>query len=281
MSLSTKALLVYLSVSQWTGRKLDKRATRTVVDAHATKSNAGNYTKKLLPGAKELERVNALAGSMRKFFYEETLPWFSDGARIIASQNYLPFTKELAKRKAEFQDAVTEFISVYPSLQAEAQASLGNLYSPSDYPSPSRLASAFQCEISFMPLPAVQDFRTEVTASEKEAFLAKMKSVEAQAMADCWKRLYDVVQKAADKLASPEAIFRDSLLDNVTEICGLLPRLNVTDDPALEEARQKVETAIASMKPEALRDSSKDRQDSAAKLAEILRSMGAFMGGEK
>lgn len=278
--LSNKALLIYVSISQWTGRKLDRKATATVANAHATKGAAGNYTKKLLPGAKELDRVNQVQGLIRKFFYEQTLPWFSDGARIISSKNYLPFTAEFSKLKSQFESAVSDFIAIYPQLQASAQSSLGSLYNAADYPSADRLLRAFQCEMNVLPLPDVKDFRTEVSDAEKRAFIDKMKSVEATAMQDCWTRLHEVVQKAAARLAQPEYSVRDSLIENIAEICALLPRLNVTDNPDLESARVKVETAIAKMKPDDLRENPKERQDAAAKLAEITRSMGAFMGAK-
>lgn len=279
--LNQKAMLVYLSISQWTGRKLDRRATETVAKTHAASSAAGNYTKKLLPGARELERVNAHAHAMRRFFYEQTLPWFSDGARIISAKNYMEFTREFQKRKSELDAAVSEFLDVYPALQAHAQNALGDLYSPADYPSGVSLARKFTCEIDFMPLPDVGDFRTEISDSEREKFLSRMRDVETRAMRDAWSRLYDVIEKAAEKLKTPDAIFRNSLLDNVTELCSLLPRLNVTDDPQLEAKRLEVESLVAKMSPDVLRDNALERQNAAAKLNEIMNSMGAFMGAGK
>lgn len=279
--LANKALLVYVSISQWTGRKLDRRATETVAVTHRTNNQAGNYHKKLLPGSHELAKVSMIAGQIRKYFYGMTLPWFSDGARIIKSSSYMTFANEFRKMKSDYDRAVAEFISVYPALQKAAQNSLGSLYSPSDYPSAHKLANAFQCEVNFLPLPDVKDFRVEISDAEKRAFVNKMKAIETDAMRDVWTRLHDVVQKAAEKLAQPDAIFRDSLLDNVTDLCALLPKLNVTDDPELEKARVNVEKAVSKMKPEILRDNAKDRQDAAAKLAEISKTMGAFMGGAK
>jgi len=276
--LANKALLIHVHITQWTGRKLDKRATETVTSTHATDSKVGNYTKKLLPGCKELERVNLLAGQIRKYFYQETLPWFSDGARIIKSDSYMQFMSEFAKMKSDYDSAVSDFLGAYPYLQVKARLMLGSLYSTEEYPDVSLLGRKFNCEVQIMPLPDVKDFRVEVGDAEREKFQKAMADVQREAMQDCWSRLFGVVQKAAEQLAKPDYRLRDSLLENVSEICALLPRLNISDDPALEEARRKVEYTIASMNPETLRENSTDRQDAALKLAEITKSMGAFMG---
>ena len=42
-------------------------------------------------------------------------------------------------------------------------------------------------------------------------------------------------------------IFRDSLLDNAVELCGLLTKLNITNDPKLEEARKALESAVCNV----------------------------------
>ncbi len=259
-------------------KALDKTATNTVATQHATNGHAGNFTKKLLPGSKELERVSLLAGHIRKYFYQETLPWFSDGARIIKAESYLQFMAEFGKMKSDFDSAVCAFLSAYPYLQAHAQNSLGSLYCPTEYPDVSILNQKFQCEVHISPLPDARDFRVDVSEDVKRALIERNESVQREAMAECWARLYEVVQKAAERLATPDAIFKDSLLENVSEMCSILPRLNITDDATLEAKRMEVEATIASMSPEKLRDSATDRQDAAARLAEITKSMGAYMG---
>ena len=278
--LKNKALIVGLSVSQWTGRKLDKRATETVSQAHKTDGRAGNYTKKLLPGAKELEEIARVTNEIRAFYYRETLPWMADGSRILASSNYLPFTSEFRKRKDQFQAAVESFLAVYPSLKESARASLGDLFNERDYPSVAKLRECFACEASFLPVPDAGDFRVEILDSEKEALTQSIRKAEAAAMRDCWERLHGVVKTAASKLATPGAIFRDSLIENITELCGLLPRLNYQDDPALEAMRREVETLVSKVNPDTLRNHAGSRDEAAKALDSISEKMAAFMGCE-
>lgn len=278
MSLTKKALLANLRISQWTGRKYDKRANDTVETKHNTQGRVGNYTKKLLPGAETLENVRRLADSIRKFFYEQSLPWFSDGSRIVAAQNYLDFVNEFRTRKAEFDNAVSDFLAEYHSLKSEAHASLGDLYNDAEYPNYDYLKETFSCEITFLPIPDAGDFRVEILDSEKETFLKNMARVEQDAARECWERLYKVVNKAAERIADPKAILRDSLLENVHEICALLPKLNVTDDPDLESMRIAVKKTVNSISTDDCRKVTSVREDAARVLANITDKMGAFMG---
>lgn len=276
--LSNKALLVSLTISQWVGRKLDRKATSTVETNHKTDHKAGNYTKKLLPGAKELDNIQKHAGSIRVWVYEQTLPWFSDGSRILSSKNYMEFTAEFRRRKASFDSAVSEFIQEYPLLRSKAQQSLGDLFNDADYPSEMYLQTAFACEIAFMPIPDVGDFRVQVLDEEKETFLKRMTQVENDAVKEVWTRLHDVVANAATKLQSPDAVFRDSLIENITDMCALLPKLNVTDDPNLETARQDVEKLVNSLSVDVIRAIPQVRNSAAEKLAELTSKMSVFMG---
>ena len=244
-ALSQKAMLVSVNISQWTGRRVDKRATDTANVAHKANENAGKYHKKLLPNAVELEAIGTIASQARKYFYEQTLPWMADGSRIINGKNYLNFVSKMRAFKVEFENAVKDFEKAYPRLKSEAVKTLGDLFDKDEYPDD--IASKFNIESTFLPLPDVGDFRTEITDAEKKQFIAKMRDVEGDAMRDCWSRLHSVVKTAADKLSQPDAIFRDSLLENVTEIVNLLPMLNITDDKNLEKQRLDIKKLISNL----------------------------------
>lgn len=275
-SLSQRALLVNLNISQWVGRKSDRQATETVIKAHKTDESAGSYNKKLLPNAKELETVGTIASQIRKYFYEQTLPWMTDGSRIISAKNHLKFASEIRKMNAEFERAVSEFEAAYPRLQLEAQKKLGGLYKASEYPSHAEIKDRFKCEVSYLPLPDVKDFRIEISESEKKAFVKKLQETETNAMRDVWTRLHDVTRTAAERLAAPDAIFRDSLLENVRELCNLLPALNIADDAKLEAARRDIEKLLGGISADSLRADKSKRAESAKKLKEITDKMAAF-----
>jgi hypothetical protein len=276
--LSNKALLVTLNISQWTARKHDKRASDTVETTHKSDRKVGNYTKKLLPGAVELEIVHNKAAELRTWVYSQTLPWYTDGSRILSSRNYLDFTTQFRDKKIEFETAVTNFLMAYQTLKTEAKVKLGDLYKDEEYPTEAYLKNAFKCEVSFMPIPDIKDFRVEVLAEELETFEKRMKETENNAMRECWDRLHSAVSHAASRLHQNEGQIRDSLIENIKEICIVLPKLNFADDPKLEGMRQEVEKVTAGIVPSQCRGSINARQQAAKQLDDVMAKMSAYMG---
>jgi hypothetical protein len=69
-------------------------------------------------------------------------------------------------------------------------------------------------------------------------------------------------------------VFRDSLVNNAVELCGLLTRLNVGNDANLEQARQKLEKAIAGVTPDRLREDEAKREAVKAEVDAILKAFG-------
>jgi len=91
------------------------------------------------------------------------------------------------------------------------------------------------------------------------------------AMQDAWGRLHDCLKHMSEKLAGAEKqIFRDSLVENAVELCGMLTRLNVTNDTKLEAARQEVERALVGITAKDLRKDDTLRHNTKAHVDQIL-----------
>jgi len=283
MKLNDRALLVSLSISQWTARKLDKKATKDVADINRASTSAGRYNKSLLPLNDLLANVHQKTGVIREKFAKNTLPWGIDGTRILPSANYLQFMQDFRKEKAEWQTLVTTFLDNYEYLVAEAKRWLGDLYDEKDYPSKDSITGKFNMDMAILPVPS-NDFRVALSSDEltriQEDLESRMTSVQQEAMNDCWHRLYKHVEHITEKLSDPKNIFRDSMLDNARETCDLLTRLNITEDPNLESMRQAVERKLLDHHPDTLRNDFDVRQDTAAEARKIMDAMSVFMGGQ-
>ena len=280
MQLNDRALLVQLSISQWTARKYDKRVTQQVADQHNTTTAAGRYNKSLLPMNDLLDRVHKKAGFIRQQYYTNTLPWGIEGTQMLPTANYLSFMSEFRKHKADWETLVTDFVDNYSLLKADAQRALGSLYNEEDYPSDEAIAAKFRMDMAVFPVPST-DFRVALSTEELSTIQndieARLRDASASAMKDVWTRLFDRVQHIADKLADPSAIFRDSMMENARELCGLLPRLNFADDPNLERMRLQVEGRLVSHEPDALRNDPDLRRNTALEAKQIMDRMRVFM----
>ena len=281
MSLIDKALLVQLNISQWTARKYDKKASRKVAEEFHSYIDQGRYNKALLPMNGLLDRVHKKTTLIRTKFYTNTSPWGIEGTFMLSSKNYLSFTNEFRKEKGEWQYLVDDFLNNYDDLRQDAQRVLGQLYNEADYPSQDMLARKFSMDLAIFPVPST-DFRVAIGDEElaeiQKDVERRVMDAQNHAMQDLWDRLYKQVEHMTEKLSDPKAIFRDSMVENARELCSLLPRLNFSDDPNLENLRQQVEANIARHHPDALRNDPDLRQDTAAEAKAIMEKMKTFMG---
>jgi len=284
MNLNDKALLVQLSISQWSARKFDRKVTQAVADNYGIKSSAGRYNKALLPMTHLLEAVHQKSTQIRTDYYRQTLPWGIDGTQVLATANYMEFMTEFRRLKDEWWILANRFIYEYPRLQEQAKDSLGPMYNENDYPTMGEIKKKFNIDLAVFPMPS-SDFRVQLSSEEltriQQDVEARVTEAQTTAMQEVWQRLFDRVKHMAEKLADPKAIFRDSMIDNAREICDLLPRLNFADDPQLEQMRQEVERKLAKHHPDSLRNDPILRRDTAEEARRIMKQMGAFMGGSQ
>jgi hypothetical protein len=207
------------------------------------------------------------------------------------------------KNHSQFTDAMRDGFHVYDALLAalvtdystlktqaiqeatEEAVRTGNprrLLKDSDFPID--IYGEYGWAIEYNPVPAATDFRVSLPADEinaiasrteervREAFQAAM--IGKDGAVD---RLRKVVSAIVEKCSSPDAIFRDTLITNARELCDILTRLNVTDDPQLETLRRQTEL-LACTEPSTLRDNPDVRQDTAKQAQSILDAMTATYG---
>ena len=85
-SISSSSMMVELSVSQWLGKKKDRKASKQVTDDNNAETGVANVHKKLLGGCVELEKVHDLTGNIRNEHYRMTMPWLATGVRLLPTK---------------------------------------------------------------------------------------------------------------------------------------------------------------------------------------------------
>jgi hypothetical protein len=280
MGLTTSNMLVRLSISQWQGKKFDKRVTEKVAQDYQAKGDVGRYTKQTI--AKDaLAEIASTANAARAKHYELTLPWLRDDYCILPAGLYLEYVQIMNGFTAKFNVAVSKFLGVYPSLKAQAKTSLNGLYNEADYPSERRLKGLFHFDYSVIPLPAAQDFRVsmadDIVKKIQEDIEERGRVAVAGAMANVWSRLYGVVSKMADVLSVPNPRIYETLVSNIADLCKLLPALNITDSPDLERLRAAVESKLVRYDADSLRERPMLRQETAGAAREIAQEVKGFL----
>jgi len=280
--LSSSALIVNLSLSVWTGRKLDKRVSEEVDQQNSTKTRAGNYHKNLLAGSGKLTEITKIANATRSWLYGVTQPWGDNGDRILNMAYFMEFKDRLADYEGQFASSVNSFLGDYDTLVAAAAFQLGDLFNREDYPTRETIQAKFGFRYNMIPLPQAGDFRVDIGEDGLRELQAQYESVLQQrvtgAMTEAWERLHDCLTRMSERLTDDtdsngdpkRKIFRDSLIENAVEVCGLLKSFNITGDVRMDEMRKQLEDAMRGVDADALRDSDMLREQTKRKVDNIL-----------
>lgn len=271
-TLPSSSLVVNLSLSIWTGRKLDKRVSEEVDQQNSTRTRAGNYTKNLFAGSGKLEELTKLSGAIRTWLYTCTQPWGDNGDRILRTSYLLEFNNRLADYESQFAHAVNNFLNDYDTMVAAAAFQLGDLFNRDDYPTREHIVNKFGFRYSIAPLPTSGDFRVDIGNEGLEELRTHYEGVmDARikgAMQDAWDRLHDVLTKMSERLEDTvgadgdpkRKIFRDSLVENAIEVAGLLKHFNIGGDVRMEEMRKQLEGMMRGLDATSLRESDSLRE---------------------
>ena len=251
--ITERAMLAAVHISIWTAVKHDRKISRDVANQHGAHQGAGRYNKQLLRGADKLDELRTLAGQVRQYFYQITLPWSDEGFRLLPSNLYFDLTTRMREFEASFEQGVESFLQVYPQYIEQVRPELNGLFREEDYPAAEKLRKKFGVKLDILPIPSGNDFRVQMSAEEQARVAREIDANVRQSLTrgteDLWKRLREVVAHMVDRLNEPESRFHATLVTNIFDLVELLPKLNVTGDPELnrfaEEARQKLCTYTA------------------------------------
>lgn len=283
MSLSTKAMLVSLSVSMWTARRVDEKATATVVKQHKVDRIMGQYNKALInTEADSFRAVQRIGTEAREWHYAHTLAWVHKGAQLLPAAEYLEYSNQMRVFRERFDDAVATFLTEFPALKAEAKKKLNGLFDESQYPSLRELERKYGFDYTFLPVPDAGHFVVETVAADERARIqadigARVQDATQAALKDLWTRLHEPVANMAAALSDPERRFHDTLVENIKEIVDVAPRLNLTEDPELAEMVDEVKKSLGKYSPQRLRDDEEVRRATAKRAREIAEKMSAFV----
>lgn len=279
-AISNEAINVDLTISVWTGRKNDKKATGDMLTVSAAKSkNAAKVLKNIFADEVKLAQVVAISQSIRNWHYASTLPWSDSGVRLLPMSNFLQYKRELSEWEFKFDKAVDEFLTDYPNLINSAAFKMGTLFDRTDYPSASSLRRKFAIRSVFSPVPESGDFRVTAQNREldelREQYEASYSNRLNTAMADVWKRMYETLEKLSTQLGFDQGRkkrIHASMVENARDLTKMLTVLNVTKDPALEHARSELEKVLIGMAVEDLRKNEDVRTQTKSAVDTILES---------
>lgn len=282
-NLQSKAMLIALSISYWTGKASDERVVDEIVAKHKGEKSAHEY-RKILFDPKFINEPKAIRSRARAYLFEKTSPWLDGGTRVLASPLYIEVAEKMREFRAEYETAVAAFCRAYSAMKGEARKRLGSLYRDEDYPSADALKRKFGWEMNVFPIPDAGDWRVDLGGKEnaavKKQIEQQLEAATALIARDNWKRLYDVVEALVIKMKDSDPTFRDSIIGNIKEACSVMHAMNITGDADITKMTRQIESDLAKLSPDELRDDPKLRKKARDAADAILEKMSAYIGGK-
>jgi hypothetical protein len=279
MSISASAVLVELNISVWPASKVDRETTdQTNAQAGAVR-DASQTRKNLFAGTSLRKDIEKFAAKVRLFHNQHTLPWADKGERLLPTKLFLDYKQHMNSYETQFNILCDQFFNQYPALVAAAPSNLGKLYKPEDYPDIEEVKSKFAFRRTVKPVPEAGDFRLDVPSEDlvelKAMFEGQQRDKLAEAVREPWERLHTQLKTISEKMTDVDGDdtkkrYHDTLISNPLELCSLLTKLNITNDPKLEEARRQLETTMLGTNIEAIKENSTARSSLKSKVDAII-----------
>lgn len=279
MSISASAVLVELNISVWPASKIDREMTEQVNTGASAVRDASQTKKNLFAGTSLRKDIEKFAARVRLYHNTHTLPWADKGQRLLPTKLFMEYKQTMNSYEQTFAFMCDNFFVEYPRLVAEAPANLGTMHNAADYPELDEVKLKFGFRRAVDPIPESGDFRLDVSAEDldevRSQYEAKFEERIADAMKAPWDRLHTMLTGISQKLTDKEGDdekkrYFDSLITNPLELCELLGKMNVTNDPKLEDARRQLEVAMIGADIESIKESAVVREEIKSKVDAIL-----------
>lgn len=288
-SLQERAMLASLHIKSWSGMMIDREVTDATNADFKAEKEAGRYNKRLVK-ASFFSGVSTAHSNARKVHRLLTLPWEDDGTRILSNVGYIDYTQRMKEAKRKVESEVKAFLENPDEYIREAKHRLGDMFKLDDYPSTDDLKAKFDFDVEINGMPEAKDFRAKLTEDQTKAVIKDIERRTEQRMKnavnDVFGRIEEKVKHMAEKLRAyaptkdgkkGDGSIHASLVYNINELAEILPMLNVTDDPRINDLAKTLKVELVEHSPEILRVDPKARQETLSAADRILRKVQGYM----
>lgn len=280
-SIRERALLVRFSIGRWYGAAADDAVVHDVRTRAEASGDIGSFTKRLMKRERLID-IARVTNDSRRYHKLQTMPW-SDPWRLLPVESFLDYKNKMTGYEQDFNLAVDAFFKKYKTFVEDEKKTLGRLWKASDYPDENTLRARFRFGLAIDPLPDTNDLRIRLSKEQSEEikreFEQRMRESLRGTVTDIYQRIGEQIEEAKGKLDSADSKLRTSMFDSLREILSLLPRLNILNDPNLNDLADSVRKDILIVPVSTLRDDPKARNSVSKKAAALLGSIAALQKG--
>jgi hypothetical protein len=226
--------------------------------------------------------VSAVRGRAISLWKGLSLPFPESGIRLIRQDDVSVFDVRMNSLRAELGDAVKELDEHFVELKGAARARLGRLFNATDYPH--SLVGLFQVEHDFPSVDApeyLRELSPELFHQEQARVAARFEEAVRLAEEAFTAEFAKVVGHLTERLGGTEdgkpKVFRDSVIENVSEFFERFRVLNVRSNDQLDELVEQAQRIVRGLEPQQLRDNGQLRQQVVTQLSGVQSVLDGLM----
>ena len=283
MSIANSAVLVRLNISVWGASKRNKELENELAVRKKADPKAMRTYDNLMVGSTGHKDIQKHAAQSRLWHNTMTLPWDERGYRLCPTSLFLDYKSQHNLKQATFKSMLDTFRVKYWSYRETAKDYRGDIFNEDDYPPVEEVMGKFAWNFVVAPVPESGHLCIDLPAQEMEELRqscdAEVERKVAEAAKENSKRLLKELQAISVKCTDTEADsddekkrWHDTFVTNPLELCRMLKHMNLTNDPQIEEARQRLEDIMTGRTKEMFKDSPALRQEVKGEVDSIIKS---------
>lgn len=291
-SLHSSCYVVSVEVSTWGGTKQDRSVSNEVTVMKKASAEAGKFTKMLMAGDSTHKTLVNYRQTVYNWVQRCTYDW-AGKSRLLPMMELPKFEREFKQHLAQFEALKAKFAAEYNGIVANMAFEQGDLFNRTDYPDLQTILNKFSMRLMVTDVPK-GDFRNAVSQELAEDlhnhYQKQAESIMKAAMDKAAKRLITLAERVAHSCAEPKEEIDedgtvkktrrpkivDSTFEQAREMCAILRDFNLTNDPEIEEARAKLESALHGVTTEDLRERATTRKAVKDEVDDLIGKFGAF-----
>jgi hypothetical protein len=281
--IANSAVLVRLNISVWGASKRNKDLENEVARGKNADPKAMRMYDNLMVGSTGHKDVQKHAANVRLWHTNMTLPWDERGYRLCPTSLFLDYKSQHNLKKAAFDSMLDTFRVKYFSYRETARQYRGDMFNENDYPPVEEVMSKFAWNFVVAPVPESGHLCIDLPEQEmqelRQSCDEEVERKVAEAAKENEKRLLKELQGISAKCTDTgdddeddKKRWHDTFVTNPIDLCRMLKHMNLSNDPKVEEARQRLEDVMAGKTKEMFKDSPTIRQEVKDEVDSIITS---------
>jgi hypothetical protein len=221
------------------------------------------HVSKAILESKELDAIKTLDGELRTWLGTRALPSpFRRGTYLVP----IALVEEVDGKIGEYQEKraglVARFLAAYDASVEDAKKRLNGLFDVSDYPGAEKVRAAFYVDVRYLAFGVpekLEGIRKDIFEREKAKAEASWKEASEEVRQALRAGLADLADHLVERLQGngdgKPKVFRDTLVENMTDYLDLFDPRNVTDDTQLAQLVERCRNILDGVDADALRSS--------------------------